>query len=204
MKTCYQIVTTCRLWEVVQIWDAWYVYIAAKTISDHFLLFMAQFIFLYFKKKFITFRVRKAKMWLCENYQIFPLLSELLPNMFHKLLSSSGSARNLKEKKRVIASLSLALVPDCGAGCVEVSGRYIEKHSKTQHTHVIWLLMNKRPQKIKEPTSETRLTTDFLFQMVDKANDIVNHRGGCNYTVNKSPSYTNLLNEHCVEKENGG
>lgn len=64
--------------------------------------------------------------------------------------------------------------------------------------------MNKRPQKIKEPTSETRLTTDFLFQMVDKANDIVNHRGDCNYTVNKSPSYTNLLNEHCVEKENDG
>lgn len=32
-------------------------------------------------------------------------------------------------------SLDLALVPDCGGGCVNAYGRFMEKHIKTQNHH---------------------------------------------------------------------
>ena len=43
-----------------------------------------------------------------------------------------------KSLGRVIASLNLALGPDCGAGWMEVNGRRIEKHSKTRHNYIVW------------------------------------------------------------------
>lgn len=49
------------------------------------------------------------------------------------------------------------MVPDFGARCIEVYGKCIAKQLKTQHLNVVWPLMKKCLDIIKEHTSEDRL-----------------------------------------------
>ena len=32
---------------------------------------------------------------------------------------------------------NIALVPDCGAGCIEANGRLMEKHTETKHIYTV-------------------------------------------------------------------
>lgn len=57
-------------------------------------------------------------------------------------------------------SLNFALVSDSGASCAEVSGSYLENHTKTQHLYAVWRHM-KKCQSIKDHTADRRRTTEF-------------------------------------------
>lgn len=99
---------------------------------------------------------------------ITPLLSPLL------FLSLSKEHR---EEGRVITSLNLAWVQECGVSCIKLYGRCTKKNTKIQHISVVWLLMKKCHQKMKEDTSESRLTIDIPFQMIDRADNMMTKRG---------------------------
>ena len=65
---------------------------------------------------------------------------------------------------KMIQAISLALGPEGGAGCIEVSGRSMQKHTLKPNLSTcmsLWLLMKKCLQKMKEYTSESRLWTDL-------------------------------------------
>lgn len=50
----------------------------------------------------------------------------------------SAECKNPKKKEGFFISHHLALGPDCGAGCIEVYGRGMEKHTKTKHIYDFW------------------------------------------------------------------
>lgn len=84
---------------------------------------------------------------------------------------------------------------------------------KTQHIHIVWLLMKKCPNKIREHTSERRLSTQTSPQMIDRAGyTVINEAGptdfhwwNCTNTassgVNRSLSYTNWRRGTCRLKK---
>ena len=55
-----------------------------------------------------------------------------------------------------------------GDSCIEVNMRCIEEHNITQPIYIVWLLMKTSIQKMKEHTSERRLTADFFLQMIQE------------------------------------
>ena len=54
-------------------------------------------------------------------------------------------------------------MPDCGVSCIEVYGRFTENHIKAQYIYVMWLLMKKCLQRMKEQTSQRRLAPEVQW-----------------------------------------
>lgn len=98
------------------------------------------------------------------------------------------------------------LVPDCGDSC---NGRCMEEHTKTQHIYVVQLLMKKCLKKMKEHTSESRLSNDsfptlwtgLIISWPNEAGLTKYHWWDCNYTVNRRLSNIKLKEEQQVDKK---
>ena len=57
--------------------------------------------------------------------------------------------------------------PDCRAGCVGASGRFVEKLTKTQHNSLVRLLTKQRLQKMKEQNFRESVNHWFFFTPSD-------------------------------------